>query len=91
MLSKPDTASGGKALVRKPSAFGLPALLCLYCLIIPITDRHNNNNAYSSNNMIMRRHPHRDNMQRSNPDNGITHAYKGRAESVLDSGFICLL
>lgn len=49
-------------LVGKPSALALSAFLFLYCLIIPFTRWHNNNNAYSSNNMIMHRHPHRDNV-----------------------------
>lgn len=52
-------------LVGKPSAPALSALLSLYCLIIPFTRWNNNNNACSSNNVIMHRHPHRDNMLRT--------------------------
>lgn len=45
----------------KPSALVLSALLSLYCVIIPFARWLNNNDA-SSNNMIMHRHPLRDNM-----------------------------
>ncbi len=44
-------------LVGKPFFSILSTLLFLYCLIIPITHKHKNNNASSSHNMIIRRHP----------------------------------
>lgn len=49
-------------LVGKPSALSLSTLLSIYCLMTPFTHLHNNNNANDSNNVIMHRHPRRDNM-----------------------------
>lgn len=49
-------------LVGKPSALSLSTLWSIYCLMTPFTHLHNNNNANDSNNVIMHRHPRRDNM-----------------------------
>lgn len=80
-------------LVGKPSALVPSALLSLYCLIIPFTHRHNNNNAHSSNKMIMHRRPQRDNMlHRIEMQTMALHVHsKGRAGAVSSCGFIRLL
>lgn len=49
-------------LEDEPSALSLFTLLSIYCLMTPFTHLHNNNNANDSNNVIMHRHPQRDNM-----------------------------